>query len=188
MNRSLRFLTLLAAAILIGSAGAMVQASPAEAATFRPDGSVRYKSFKSQSGTYIDPSPWAGDNIYNTTGRNQKVVQVAGGSYAPDPHFVFEVRAQNEGAADRFKVNVSGTGDWVAKYFHGTTNITSAVVAGTYRTPTVGSGASVTLKVKVWIDPPGATPLVRLITLTSQGDETKQDSVKVRVEYSPCTC
>jgi hypothetical protein len=187
MNGFPRLLAMAAAAILIGSAGAAVQAGPVEAANFRPDGSVRYKSFKSPPDTYLEPGPWVGDNIYNKTGRNQKVVEVAAANYAPDAHFVFEIRAENEGAADRFKVNVSGTGDWVVKYFHGSTNITSAVLAGTYRTPTISTGNSVTLKVKVWIDVPG-THVMRLVTLTSAGDATKQDAVKIRVNYRLCSC
>ncbi len=187
MNRSVRFLALTAVAVTVGSLGATIGASPASAATFKPDGWIRYKSFKDQQSTYIEPSAWAGDNIYNLTGRNQKIVERAGGTYAPDAHFVFEVRVQNDGAADRFRVRVDGTGDWVVKYFHGTTNITPAVVAGTYRTPILGSGRSVILKVKVWIGVPG-DELRRLITLTSAGDGTKQDAVKIRIPYSACTC
>lgn len=187
MNSPIRLMALAAAALMLASVGATAQASPASAATFKPDGWVRYRSFKSQTGTYLEPGPWAGDNIYDLSGRNQKVIQRAGGSYAPDAHFVFEVRAQNDGAADRFKVNVTGTGDWVVRYFHGTTNITSAVVAGTYRTPIVGAGSSVTLKVKVWIGAPGMD-VMRLVTLTSAADVTKQDAVKIRIRYSACSC
>ena len=185
--RSARIMAVSVTAFVLAAVFGVAGAGPAVAASYQPDGWIRYKSFKSQSGTYIDPTAWVGDNVYNATGRNQKATHAAGGSYAPNPHFVFEVRVQNEGAADRFRIGVSGNGDWVVKYFHGTTDITSSVVAGTYRTPHIPGDQSVTLKVKVWLGDPG-THVVRLVTLTSEADGTKQDAVKVRVSYSGCTC
>ena len=185
--RSTRIMAVLVTAFVLAAVFGAAGAAPAVAASYQPDGWIRYKSFKSQSGTYIDPTAWVGDNLYNTTGRNQKATQTAGGSYAPNPHFVFEVRVQNDGAADRFRIGVSGIGDWVVRYFHGTTEITARVVDGSYRTPIIAAGGSLTLKMKVWLGDPG-THLMRLVTLTSEADVTKQDAVKARVGFSGCTC
>ena len=67
----------------------------------------------------------------------------------------FSVSVQNDSssASDTFKLLATGTVSamYTVKYFHGTTNITAAVVAGTYTTPSLGVGASyvITVKVKV---------------------------------------
>ena len=185
MKRSHRPMSLAITALLL--AVGLAQAAPVSAGGFQPDGWVRYKSFKDQYRTYIDPGPWSGDDVYNRTGRNQKVVLKTVGSYAPDAHFVFQVRVENDGVADRFKVRASGTGDWVVRYLHGTTDITAAVEAGTYTTPNIASGGSLNLKVKVWLGDIG-TDVMRLVTLTSNGNPEKQDAVKVRVSYGECTC
>ena len=184
---SRRFLAVSVTAFVLAAVFGAAEAAPAAAASYQPDGWIRYKSFKSQSGTYIEPTAWVGDNIYNTTGRNQKATQAAGGSYAPNPHFVFEVRVQNDGGADRFRIGISGAGDWVVKYFHGTTDITAQVIDGSYRTPTIAAGGSLTLKMKVWLGDPG-THVMRLVTLTSEANGTRQDAVKARVDFSGCTC
>jgi hypothetical protein len=178
----------LIAAILLCAALLGFHASPAAAASAQPDAWVRYKSFKSQTGTYVEPTEWVGDDRYNRTGRYQKAQQRAGGSYAPDAHFVFEVRVQNDGSSpDRFRVGASGSGDWVVKYFRDAADITSSVEAGTYRTASLGAGQGVTLKVKVWLGDP-TTQVVRIVRLISEANGAKQDAVKVKVSYSGCSC
>ena len=164
----------------IGPAG--VQA----AAGTQPDGSVRYTAYTIPMKTYKRPSAWVGDNIYNVTGRNQTAHEKAGGWYEPGSYFTFQVAIENDGAADRFTLRADGTGSGRVKYFRGSTNITSAVVNGTYQTPELASAATFVIKVRVYID--AEISLARLITATSVADPAKSDTVRIRVSYSVCTC
>jgi hypothetical protein len=68
----------------------------------------------------------------------------------------------------------------VIKYFRGTTDITAAVVAGTYSTPVLASGAAllITAKVKVTSTAAAGSSVTRLVTITSAADGTKRDAVK----------
>jgi hypothetical protein len=91
----------------------------------------------------------------------------------------FRISIQNDGtAAERIKVKAGGSGaGWKIQYFHLTTNITTEVVAGTYRTPLLAAGGSYLIKAKLTTR---ADPLkvVRLVTLTSGHDSSRQDAVK----------
>ena len=68
---------------------------------------------------------------------------------------------------------------YTVTYFHGTTNITSAVVAGTFTTSSLGVGATylITAKVKITSSAPTGSSFTRLVTITSAHDGTKQDAV-----------
>lgn len=170
-------------AILLGALLAVFVATPAAAAGHQPDGWVRYYQYHSGfGGNIVAPTAWVGQNIYNLSGTGQVAKRTTSGTYETGSYFEFQVFIQNDGSADRFKVHATGQGS-TFKYLHGTTNITSAVVAGTYQTPSLGSGDTYTLKVRVRI----ATG-ARLITLTSVANSTKKDAVKVKVTYSSCGC
>ena len=95
--------------------------------------------------------------------------------------------APDHGAAlgDRFKVHAAASSAF--KYFHGSTNITSAVVAGTYQTSSLAPGASAAITVKVDLDSMSATN-TRLITITSSSDSTKKDAVKLKMTIGTCGC
>lgn len=122
----------------------------------------------------------------NSTGRYQTAKQLAAGVYDPGAYYVFQVFIQNEGPADSFMVHATGTGNWVVKYQRHKKNITSAVVDGTYETPTL-DGTNLLLKVKVWIGDPG-TSMERLVTITSVGDPSRSDTVRIKASYTACGC
>ena len=134
----------------------------------KPDGRIRLGT-----GAYI------GDNVYNTTGVNQAKT----GSKAKGKTVKFSISVQNDSAAsaDTFKLIATGTASamYTVKYFHGTTDITAAVVAGTYTTPTVAAGGAyvITVKVKVNTTATVGSSITRLVTIASVGDNTKQDAV-----------
>ncbi len=178
--------------ILVTAALALFGAAPVSASgsvgvhtsavTHKPDGWIRYYRYHSTFGNYVDPSPWVGNNIYNTTGTNQTNKQPAAGAYEPGDFFEWQVTVQNDGAADRFKFRATGAGSTFT-YRHGTTNITNAVVAGTFKTPSLASAGTYTITVRALI----ATGQ-RLITIKSVADPTKVDAVLAKVKYSSCGC
>lgn len=135
----------------------------------KPDGRI-----KKGSGAFV------GNNIYNTTGVNQtKTGKAARGS-----KITFTFSIQNDGtAADSFKVLATGalTAGYQVTYFRGTTNITAAVVAGTYQTTSLAPGATFAIKAKVKVLA-GATvgsSVTRLLTTSSVVDPSKIDAVKL---------
>jgi hypothetical protein len=135
----------------------------------KPDGRI-----KKGSGTLV------GNNIYNTTGVNQTRT----GSAAVGSTITFTISIQNDGSnAGKFKVaaTASGNVNYEVKYFRGTTNITSAVVAGTYLTGSVGVGNAFAIKAKVKVLPAAiaGSSTTRLVTITSNADATKIDAVKL---------
>jgi hypothetical protein len=155
----------------------------AAGASYRPDGHVRYYRYHSSDfGNYIAPSPWLGQNVYNTTAKHQTSKRWASGAYEGRDYYEFQVLIQNDGSTDRFKVHATGSGG-TAKYFFRSTNITSAIVAGTYKTPMIGHGQSRKIKIRMSI-----VTGARLITITSMGDPSRKDAVKVKVGWDPCGC
>jgi len=108
----------------------------------RPDGRIR-----KGSGTFV------GNNIYNTTG----VTQTKTGSATRGATITFGVSIQNDGgAAESFTVFASGTATtmYTVRYFRGTTEITTAVHAGTYTTPSLARGATFLINAKVKVKSP----------------------------------
>jgi hypothetical protein len=151
-----------------GSGDTSQYSAPVFVATYKPDGRI-----KKGSGTLI------GNNIYNATGLNQTKT----GSAATGSTITFGISIQNDAtSSDAFKVVPTGTATtgYTIKYFHGTTDITAAVVAGTYQTPTLAAAGTFLIKAKVTIGSSAATgsSVTRLVTITSVGDGSKQDAVK----------
>jgi hypothetical protein len=134
----------------------------------RPDGRIRRGSKAS----------FAGNNIYNTTAARQ----VASGSTHPGGVVSFDLSLQNDAkTADRLRVRADGSARWFnVRYFHVATDITSAVIRGTYRTPKLQPGAThlVTVKVSVRSGAPPGAKLTRLVTTLSLGNPTRGDAVK----------
>lgn len=66
------------------------------------------------------------------------------------------------------------------KYLDGATDITAAVIAGSYTTPSLAPGGShlITVKVKVKWTATIGSKLGRLVTITSVADNTKEGAVK----------
>jgi hypothetical protein len=150
--------------------GAFVFERPS-ATTRKPDGRIRLGT----SGAYI------GDNIYNATGASQSKT----GSAKANRTITFQLSIQNDGAgsSDAFKLKATGaaTSKFTVKYLKGSTDITAAVVAGTYTTAALAPGATVTITAKVTVKASSAVgnSVTRLVTITSVGDGTKKDAVKL---------
>ena len=139
----------------------------------KPDGRIR-----KGTGSLI------GNNVYNTTGVNQTKT----GSTTRGNTITFGISIQNDAASDRFTVQATGTSTslYSVSYFRNSTNITAAVVAGTYATPTLANGSTfvITAKVKVNSTATVGSNVTRLITLTSVGDATRKDAVKLIAKRS----
>ena len=169
-------------------------AGPSPTSASQPDGRIRLiKTTSEYFGTYRSDTPWIGDNSYNTTAYRQGVRETVCCETPGWLRWVFGVSVQNDGAnSDRVRVQATGTAleGWTVKYYHGTTNITAAVVGGTFTTPLLTPGAEYSIKVKVRRDSDiyDTDNLRRLISLTSVADPGKADAVKLVMRYVPCTC
>ena len=135
----------------------------------RPDGRIRLGI-----GAYV------GNNVYNTTSSGQSRT----GS-APRGHTItFGISIQNDGTnADTFTVSATGasTTKYSIRYYRGTTDITTDVVAGAYATSSLGVGASFSITAKILVNPSATagSRVTRLVTLTSVADSAKRDTVKL---------
>ena len=144
--------------------------------TRRPDVRVRVGA----SGAFV------GDGVYNQTANHQQVTTSA----HPGSTIVFEVSIQNDAPkrGDTFLVTVSGPPvfGYVVRYFDGATDVTTPVVTGTYHTGRVRPGRAATLRVSIKVSA-GASPgtsVARTITVTSDGDPSKVDVVKLTLRRS----
>jgi hypothetical protein len=172
-----------AASLLLGALMAGFLVTPAlAAARYQPDGLIRMAT----AGVlgyppYTYHGPWLGYHIYNATGAHQSAVYVSSGSTGPS-FLTFGISIQNDGsAADRFTVKATGAASaWTVTYSRGTTNITSAVVAGTYRTPSLAPGATYLIHARITLRESSnlSGNVARLVTIRSVGDPTKIDAVK----------
>ena len=100
---------------------------------------------------------------------------------------------ENDGASsDRMRVQATGTAvyGWKVKYYVGTKNVTSAVVNGTFTTPSLASGEALLLKVKVTREELFDTDVLRrLMSVTSVSNPNKVDAVKLVLEAGhTCGC
>jgi hypothetical protein len=136
----------------------------------RPDGLIR------KAGS----TWWRGGNVYGSPAE-QTVRQ-----HVPPRHTAASVwRIQNDGArADSFRLRASsGTARFRVRFLLGTTDVTAAVVAGTYQTGVLAPGAQVSLKVKVVPTRRARPGTVRTFVLraTSTTDTAAVDVVATRV-------
>ena len=137
--------------------------------TPKPDGRIR-----KGSGTLV------GNNIYNATGDMQTRI----GAAARGSTITFTLSIQNDGpVGGRFKVAATGAAaaNYQVTYFKGSTNITSAVVAGTYQTASVAPGNvfAITAKVKVLAGATVGSSVTRLVTISAVADPSSVDAVKL---------
>jgi hypothetical protein len=135
----------------------------------RPDGLIA----KASGG------PFMGNDLYNTTGSHQTRSK----TLAPGTTGRFYVREQNDGNSDSFLMKGTGSGGgFSVHYFIGTTNITSAVEAGTY-SKGIAPSASITIRIVVKARSTVTSSSTRSILLrsASKGDTTMKDTVKAVV-------
>ena len=139
----------------------------------RPDGRIR-------RGTGV----LVGDDVYNTTG----VGQTRSGARPAGGTITFGVSIQNDGPSDRFRIVARGTATpgYAVAYFRGTTDITSAVVAGTYATPVLAAHGTflITVRVKVRSSAAVGSTVTRSLTATSVNEPARQDTVRCIVKRS----
>jgi len=133
----------------------------------RPDGRIR-----------LGGGAFAGNDIYNTTGAGQSRI----GAAALGRSITFGISIQNDGTSvDRFKVKATGTARsaYTVKYFRGTTDVTAAVVAGTYRTSSLAPATTYLIKARVTVRSTAAvgSAVKRLVTIASIRDNTMKDAV-----------
>jgi hypothetical protein len=154
----------------------------------RPDGRIRL-AVGTASG---NPDPYVGNGVYNTTGAHQTSRADYYSTMVSAFTFTFDISIQNDGTrADRFKVKATGTAasGWKVRFFRGTTNITTAVVAGTYQTSSLAPSATYLIKAKVTRTLQGVNPGPwRLVTIASSADATKKDAVKFVMKLATCGC
>jgi uncharacterized membrane protein len=125
------------------------------ALSYRPDGLLSYNTGAS-----------VGNGIYNTTGASQlRGVTISRGHTA-----TFHWRVQNDGAlTDRVLLSAAaGNASFTVSFLSGTTNVTAAVVAGTYGR-NLAPGSAFTLTVKIGVTLKAAIGAIRneLLTATS---------------------
>ena len=123
-----------------------------------------------------------GKGVYNGNGAGQTVHTTVDKSRTA----TFKIKIRNDGfSADTFTVKGPGSsGPFKPRYFSGTTNITAAVVAGTYSPGPVGPGGSRTIKLEVTVSPSATVGAVRsfLVSATSTGAGAPEDAVKATVK------
>jgi hypothetical protein len=95
---------------------------------------------------------YVGGNVYNAEGTDEYRSVIS----APGTSLMFVVKVQNDGnVADVFRLHgMSTNNNFKIKYLKGasgTTDITTAVVNGTYNTASIAKGSAVTVRVKVTI-------------------------------------
>jgi subtilisin family serine protease len=148
-------------------AGRLRLGAPPAASTSLPDGRIR-----------LGTGALVGDDVYDTTGLGQKRT----GSAPRGSSITFGISVQNDGtAADSLTLLAGGSSSmYTVKYFEGATDVTAAVMAGTYATPSLAPGAShlLTAKVKVTSSATVGSKVARLVTISSVADSTRKDAVK----------
>ncbi len=156
---------------VLGNGSTLDSATPTDVfGTFirRPDGRIRLGAGAS-----------VGNNVYNTSGAGQS----ATGSAPRGGTITFGVSIENDGNGyEDFEVQATGgaTSAYAVKYFRGTADITAAVVAGTYRTPSLAPGGTylITARVTVASTAAAGSNVTRYVTITSGADMPTKDVVK----------
>jgi Fibronectin type III domain len=125
---------------------------------------------------------YAGGNVYNTTAASQTVKA----KVHPSKAKTFTVGLQNDGnAPDAFRIKGTGSSKgFRVSYFVGSTNVTSAVVAGSFVTSALAPGATTTLIVKIKASKKAPIGTAKSVTLTdsSSSDPAVKDAVRAKVK------
>jgi glucose/arabinose dehydrogenase len=153
----------------------MLEAVPmGSAAASQPDATIKLAA---------DAAP-LGDNIYNTTGAGQTRTVTSGAGTSR----TYVIRVWNDSpTTDSYLLKGTGSvSGFTVKYLSGgsgTTDITAAVLAGTYRLSNLAPGGSwvVRLVVTLGASVPSAAVRDWLVTATSQRTSTAQDAVDARI-------
>jgi hypothetical protein len=169
-------------------AGSVVERPSAAVIVRKPDGRIRYAAHGYPGRNRPTDLPFVGNNIFNATGARQTAV-VENFNELEGAYYTFEISIQNDGnRSDRFKVKATGTATdgWTVAYFRGTTDITAAIVAGTFQTSSLVPSASYVIRAKITIGSGG--DVARLVTIRSVGAPAKIDAVKFSYKAGTCSC
>ena len=125
--------------------------------------------------------PFVGNNVYSATG----VGEVRSVTVKHRGHSTSYVRIQNDGLVTAsFRVKgIGGATGIAARYYRGTTNVTSAVRAGTYATGNIAARASILLRVVVSVARSSAARTTFTTTCTSTSG-TPRDATRLGVKAS----
>jgi sugar lactone lactonase YvrE len=147
-----------------------------ECGVAQPDGAVRVQGVPPLVGNDIYGPP-DGQTVTATKARGQTVT--------------FDVRIQNDGAEpDSFELagtpSIPATKATYLRGASGSTNITSAVVAGTYVTPELAPGAAHTVRLQVKVQAGAVSGSIKpyYVTATSVDDGTTTDTIRARVKVT----
>lgn len=119
---------------------------------------------------------YAGNNVYSTTGAGESRTRTLGHGDTGR----FYVSVQNDGlVATSFTIKGSGSATgYSVSYYRGTTNITSAVKAGTYSTGTIAPRSAITIKVVVHRSTASTARSVTYLIKAKSVSGTPSDAVK----------
>jgi hypothetical protein len=124
---------------------------------------------------------YLGDGVYNLTGASQ----TRSATVAKGKSLTFFFQVQNDGGAtDSFTIQgPAGSGGFTVKYLQGSsgsTDITTAVTAGTYSVNNLAVGGSAVLRAVVTASRTAAVGAAQscLVTSTSKADTIKKDAAK----------
>ena len=143
--------------------------------TQRPDAAIAPDATATPSGTDVYSST-------NTPAQTSSVAVAKGGTHT------FFVSVTNDGGAPasfRLKGSTTTGAGYTVRYVAGTTNITSAVNAGTYSTGSLQPGESVTVKIKVTRSATGARPGTIKVDLGARNGAGPFVRDLVRAKVSP---
>ena len=166
------------------------------AAAYRPDASIEavksryYIEYDSKWISWTQYPGWKGVGVYNGSGDHQ-VAKSDTQNVGPEKHTLAISIKNNGSKADRYKLATFGgfTGDWTVRWFKGSTEITNGVEKGTYVTPIVQAGMSLTLTLKLSGDASLGYYGAVTTSATSVGDASKVDAVKVMMKQASwCYC
>lgn len=166
----------------------LFSAGQTRAVPHKPDGRIKLAVHGYPGKATPYQLPFVGNNVYNTTGAGQQAT-VESMNELEGAYRIFDISIQNDGTkADTFRVKATGTATtaWTVKYYRGTTNITSAVVAGTYRTPSIAPTKTYLITARVTVNTGGS--IARRLTIRSVSDSTKIDAVKFVIKEIACGC
>jgi hypothetical protein len=128
-----------------------------------------------------------GEDVFNSTGNGQ----TRKATVAPGGSVTFKVLLQNDGVGpDSFTLKGDGNraGVGTVRYLAGgTTDITSAVEAGTYVTPTLTPGQQIAIDMVITGDPSVTVAITGkwLLTARSVATPTLLDAVAAKVRVAP---
>jgi hypothetical protein len=132
----------------------------------QPDGWIR-------KGT----QPYIGNDVFNSDGHDQTTVAKPRVGVT----VLFDIAIHNDGnVSDRFTIQATGAAapGYRIRYYRNSTEITAAVVSGTFMTPKIAPGGAYAIEAVVKAKSSAGPRATRFVTLTSVHDPTREDTVK----------